>query len=388
MCKMWGHSLIPDKKVKLLMNLKGLMISQTGSKDVSAFTRNVDHRVESLVKRSIDCDLFYMKDHFPIHKQTTASLFMPFWLNTFRKYDFICAHGEGAGQAMLFCRPLLRGPVIYEPHGDPRAESALERQVQSAGKITSPSLRVRIICRMATACADYVITQCNSHTEELIKEGLPPDGVGIVRNGVDLDVFHELPFPDPPEFTFAYAGGFQTWQNMDNLIEAFEKIRDPNIRLLMVGFAKEDVAIKQEFAAKFGQRVKLVDKTDQASLVNMLRSVACFVIPRIKHPALSHAFPTKFIEYASLGRPTMVNDVDETADFVRKYDCGFVSDPSPEAMAKTMEHIASLPVKTLSEMGTRARRMAEENFSWEQIGDDYAELVRSVVARFRGEARL
>jgi glycosyltransferase involved in cell wall biosynthesis len=84
----------------------------------------------------------------------------------------------------------------------------------------------------------------------------------------------------------------------------------------------------------------------------------------------------------------MVNDVDETADFVRKYDCGFVSDPSPEAMAKTMEHIASLPVKTLSEMGNRARRMAEENFSWEQIGDDYAELVRSVVARFRGEARL
>ena len=119
------------------MNLKGLVISQTGSKDISAFTRNVDHRVESLVKRSIDCDLFYMKDHFPIHKQTTASLFMPFWLNTFRKYDFICAHGEGAGQAMLFCRPFLRGPIIYEPHGDPRAESALERQVQSAGKITS-----------------------------------------------------------------------------------------------------------------------------------------------------------------------------------------------------------------------------------------------------------
>ncbi|MGO9567711.1 MAG: glycosyltransferase family 4 protein [Desulfomonilaceae bacterium] len=369
------------------MNLKGLVISQTASKDSSAFTRNVDHRVESLVKRSIDCDLFYMKDHFPIHKQTTASFFMPFWLNTFRKYDFICAHGEGAGQALLFCRPLLNGPIIYEPHGDPLAESALERQVHSAGKITSPSLRVRIVCRMAIACADYVITQCNAHTEELIKEGLPKDHVGIVRNGVDLDVFHELPFPDPPEFAFAYAGGFQTWQNMDNLIEAFERIRDPNIRLLLVGFSKEDAAIKQEFAAKFGDRVKLVDKTDQESLVNILRSAACFVIPRIDHPALRHAFPTKFIEYASLGRPTMVNDVDETADFVRKYDCGFVSDPSPLNMAKTMEDIAKVPVKTLAEMGNRARRMAEENFSWENIGDDYAELVRSQVDRFRQEHR-
>ena len=121
---------------------------------------------------------------------------------------------------------------------------------------------------------------------------------------------------------------------MDNLIEAFERIRDPNIRLLMVGFAKEDAAIKQEFAAKFGHRVKLVDKTDQASLVNLLRSVACFVIPRIKHPALSHAFPTKFIEYASLGRPTMVNDVDETVEFCTKVRLRLRLRPLPGSYGK------------------------------------------------------
>jgi glycosyltransferase involved in cell wall biosynthesis len=371
-----------------LMDLKGLVVSQTASKDSTAFTRNVDHRRAALLKRSIDCDIFYLRDHFPLHKQTTASLFMPLWLKTFRKYDFLCTHGEGAGQAMFFCKPFVDGPIIYEPHGDPLAESALVRQIRSAGKITSPSIRVRIICRMAVACSDYFITQSNSHTEELIRDGLPSGQVGIIRNGVDLDLFRQLPFPDPPEFTFGYAGAFQTWQNIDNLVEAFEQIRDPNIRLLMVGFTKEDAAIKRDFAVKFGDRVKLVDKTDQASLVNILRSVACFVIPRIKHPALNHAFPTKFIEYASLGRPVMVNDVDETADFVRKYNCGFISDPSPEIMAKTMENIARIPVERLAEMGNRARRMAEEHFSWEKIGDDYADLIRTVVARFRSERGL
>ena len=197
-----------------------------------------------------------------------------------------------------------------------------------------------------------------------------------------------FPFPTPQSSLLPTLGGFQTWQNMDNLIEAFEKIRDPNIRLLMVGFAKEDVAIKQEFAAKFGQRVKLVDKTDQASLVNMLRSVACFVIPRIKHPALSHAFPTKFIEYASLGRPTMVNDVDETADFVRKYRLRLRLRPIPGSYGKDDGAHREPSRQNSFRDGTRARRMAKENFSWQQIGDDYAELVRSVVARFRGEARL
>jgi glycosyltransferase involved in cell wall biosynthesis len=113
-----------------------------------------------------------------------------------------------------------------------------------------------------------------------------------------------------------------------------------------------------------------------------LRSVAVFIIPRISHPALRHAFPTKFAEYAAMGRPIMVNDVDETADFVRKYDCGFVSDPSPEAMARTMEEVAKISSETLAEMGNHARSMAEENFSWQKIGDEYATLVRDIVARF------
>jgi glycosyltransferase involved in cell wall biosynthesis len=61
---------------------------------------------------------------------------------------------------------------------------------------------------------------------------------------------------------------------------------------------------------------------------------------------------------------------------------GFVSDPAPEAMARTMEEVAKTPSETLAAMGNRARKMAEENFSWQQIGDEYATLVRNIVARF------
>jgi glycosyltransferase involved in cell wall biosynthesis len=325
-----------------------------------------------------------MKDHLALYKQTSASFFMPFWLKTLRKYDFIYTACEGAGQAMFFCRPFVKGPIIHDIHGDPLAHSALERQIRSGGRIKSPSLRVRIVSWMSIACSDYVITVCEPHTDALIKEGLSEDRVGIIRNGVDLDLFRQLPFPEHPEFTFAYAGAFQTWQNIDNLIEAFERIRNRNIRLLMVGFSEEDLALKKQFAEKFGDRVSLVDRADRLSLMNILKSAAVFIIPRIHHPTIRHAFPTKFAEYAAMGRPIMVNDVDETADFVKQYDCGFVSDPSPTVMAATMEEIAKLPAQTLAEMGERARRMAEENFSWQKIGDAYADLVRTQIARFHG----
>jgi glycosyltransferase involved in cell wall biosynthesis len=367
------------------MNLKGLVISQQTAEDTSAYSNRIHHVSECLAERSIDCDTLYMKEHPLLYKQTTASLFMPLWLGTLREYDFIITHCEGAGQTLFFCRPFVKGPIIHDIHGDPRAHSALERQVQSHGRITTPSLRVRMVAWMTIECSDYIVAQCAPHAEALVREGVPRDSVGIIPNGVDLDMFRQLPFPEHPEFTLAYVGGFQTWQNMDNLVEAFDRVQSPNIKLLMVGFTENDTAVKREFAQKFGDRVKLVDRTDRASLTNLSKSVGCFIIPRIEHPTIRHALPTKFIEYAAMGRPIMVNDVDVTADFVRKYDCGFVSDPSPESMAKTVEDIAKVPVERLSEMGNRARRMAEENFSWKRIGDDYAEMIRSQVARFGRE---
>ena len=363
--------------------LKGLIISQTDSKASHAYTHRVEKLTECLRERSFQCDIFHMKDHALLYKQTTASVFMPLWLGMMRKYDFIYTGCEGAGHAVFFCRPFLRAPIIYDVHGDIPAQSALTRQRASHGRIVTPSPRVRIVCAMAMACSNQIVTVCVPHTKAFIREGIPPERVSMIRNGVDLQLFKQLPFAEKPQFTIGYAGAFQNWQGMENLVGAMEGIDDPRIRLLMIGFERGDEPLKRELAEKFGDRVKLVDRVDRSTLVEMIRDVGVLVIPRFDHPAIRHAFPTKFAEYAAMGRPIMVNDVDETADFVRKYECGFVAHPSPEAMAQTIRQIAETPPAELAAMGERARRMAEENFSWQLIGDEYAAMVTSVVERHR-----
>lgn len=365
------------------MGLTGLVISQADAKDTSAYSHRVDNLSECLEKRGIHCDYLYMEDSPPLNVETAASVFMLLRLRTLRKYDFIYTGCEGSGQSVFFCRPFLRGPIIHDTHDDPVAHSALAREIQSGGHVTTPSLRVKMEASMALACADHVLTVCKPHTEALIREGVPADRLSIIRNGVDLDLFHQLPFPERPRYTFAYIGAFQHWQGIDNLARAFELVTNPHIKLLMVGFSPDDSAVKREFAEKFGSRVELVDRTDRPALVNLVKDVGVLMMSKINHPAVRHAFPTKFAEYAAMGRPVWVNDVDETADFVRQYDCGFVSDPAPQEMARLMEHVAGLSSTDLAEMGSRGRRMAEENFSWSLIGDAYTELVNSVVDRYR-----
>jgi glycosyltransferase involved in cell wall biosynthesis len=46
-----------------------------------------------------------------------------------------------------------------------------------------------------------------------------------------------------------------------------------------------------------------------------------------------------------------------------------------------LEKAAASPREILTGMGLRSRKMAEENFSWPKIGDDYAALVRSLIEK-------
>ncbi len=368
--------------------LKGLIVSIHDHSDRSAYSHRLHSLAACLSDRGISSDFLYMEDNPPLDISTSASVFFPLWINRVKQYDFIHGGDAEAAQALFFTRILLRRPVILDVHGDVNAQSALANEIRTSGRKRSPSLRVKLNYRMAVSCADHFLTVSRYQTEALIEQGIGESRISLVRNGVDLNLFAPSPYTRSTHFKFGYAGGFGHWQAIDLLVEAFALIDDPSARLLVVGFQEQDGPLKQRLRNRFGDRAELFDRTSQVGLVEILRSVSVFVIPRIEHPAIRHAFPTKFAEYAALGRPIMVNDVDETAEFVRKYRCGFVSSPSAEGMARTMTEALKTRVETLREMGNRARTMAEENFAWSAIGDSYVQAVHAVVERFRPPSEL
>lgn len=354
----------------------GIAISQAGKNHDGVYSHRIRKLAECLKKRGIQCDLFYMEDNPPLDIQTSASLFMPLWLPKLRKLDFIYCGDAPAGQILYFCRPFMRTKIILDVHSDEIAQSAQENAAISGGRRQSASLRVKAIHDMSFAVADHFLTVSTHQLATFLQSGMPRERITLVRNGVDLDLFKVLPQEPDPEFTFCYAGGYQRWQNLDILVSALEMYPHPEHRMLFIGFRKQDRAFKRMLLDKFGSRVKLVDFTDQQSLVEMLRSVRILVTGGGPTRARRHCFPTKFAEYAALGRAVLVNDADESADFVREYHCGFVAEPTPEGMARAMEEAAAASYETLVDMGLRARSMAEKVFSWDTIGDDYAQLVR------------
>ncbi|MCX5873317.1 MAG: glycosyltransferase, partial [Deltaproteobacteria bacterium] len=365
--------------VEIILDKTILIISGAEHDSDSAYQYRIKKFAELLEEHSIRCDFLFTPETRPLRKVTTSPLFMPLFLGQLRKYKFIYCGAAFVGQAFYLCFKLFQGVVAVYMHGDDISQSAQANQLRTGNLASGPSLRVKLQYSMTLRSADYILTQSEWHKSDLIKAGVKPDRISVVRNGVDLELFQPLVNTEKPSYTFGYAGEFQSWQGIDDLVSAFEKISNPEISMLLIGFRESNREVKKIFSEKFGPRVKLVDRTDRKTMLNLLGSTSILISPRPNHIASRAAFPVKFAEYAALGRPILVNDVDETADFIRKYDCGFVSSPpNPENLARTMELAASTSPETLIKMGVRSRKMAEENFSWPKIGDDYATLVQSL----------
>jgi glycosyltransferase involved in cell wall biosynthesis len=334
-----------------------------------------------LEQRSIHCDYFFMPDNRPLDTETTSSLFMPLWIHKLRKYDFIYCGAAEAAQALYFCSRFIPGVILLDMHGDPISQSSWKNEVESGGKKRDSALRVSLFHRMSLSAVDYVITQSTYQMEDMIKQGVSQDKISVVRNGVDLDFFSFSPQPDDAPYTFGYIGEFQYWQGIEYFIEALEMMSNRQVRILLVGFRERDTHYKRLFTEKLGTRVKLVDRTDRATMIDLMKSVSIFLSPRPYHIAARAAFSTKFAEYAAIGRPILVSRVDETAEFVERYQCGFLCSPTPVELAKAMDNAAEAPWEILNSMSINARSMAESNFAWEVVGDHYTELVLEIVSR-------
>jgi len=269
-------------------------------------------------------------------------------------------------------------PVLYDVHGDAAAEARLEWSTKRSTYSASAMLTMPYLDRVARRGAKALLVVSQPSKDLYLRLGLPGERLFLVRNGVDLDLFapSEVP-PDGPEGErwIGYAGGTHCWQGLPHLLKEFSALRGSPLRLRVIGFGAGDAALKREFEQKLGARAELWDAMPRERMVGLLRECHALVIPRLPHPAVRVAMPTKFGEYSALGRPVLVNDVDETADLIRKHGSGLVSDWRPGGLRTTLEAFANMPRSELQAMGDRARSLAEQEFAWPVLRAKYLDAV-------------
>ena len=338
---------------------------------------------EGLDSLGIETSLLCLLD-MPVRRPTLLfPLNLPFAWPKIRNFDFIHAIGNLAYIAVLW-KCFHHTPVVYDVDADDLSEAYMHWEAHKSFRTGFWIFQETIMSWIAIRPKDYLITVSLPLQERLVNQrGVPQNRLHIVRNGVDTQMFQPAFGGTDGLFTVCYAGGFQVWQGIDNLVAAGKYLKGESIRIKIVGFHKESMALKAKIAASLGDMVELVNRVSQPELVAHLSKAHFLIIPRIPHSAVEIAFPTKFSEYLSMGKPVIVCDVDETARFVQEYNCGLVSAPTPQALAETIRRAATLTHSELVRMGQNGRHLAETVFDYRVVCRNYAELLH----RWHNEVR-
>ncbi len=341
----------------------------------SAYTHRLEKLFRALQKLAIQTEFVSLQDkHFgrPILAQP---LNLPYLRKKITNCDFIHAGDDAAYVAALW-KPFTKARIIHDVHGDTVSEAQLKWKVSHSLHTGHMFLQSWITNAISFRHADHFLTVSKPMQQWLMAEkNILPHRMCLIRNGVDLELFSPQPYKLTNRFTVCYAGGFQDWQGINTLINAVELLPKNDVLLKIIGFTKRQTTLKSAIAERLGDRVELVDRVSQRGLISQLTDVHVLIIPRFNHPAIKVALPTKFAEYLALGRPVIVCNVDETAHIVRKHRCGLVSEPSPDALAETIQLASNLTQVELEKMGDNGRCMVESEFSWDVIGRKYADFL-------------
>lgn len=352
--------------------MKVLFLSiDRGGPFLSAYEHRLAKLRSTLQAFGIDTKIVNLRQ--PLKRPLLAlPLNLPFIAERLDDFDFIHCGGNAA-YAASFLKPFTSAKIVADVHGDFLDESRMKWEHRHTPSSAFWLVQAKLMDSRAYSAPDFFLVVSKPQASRLVmKEQIEPTKIALVRNGVDLQLFHRHSNGSSHrEFVVCYAGGFQPWQGLDALLKAAELLKRPNIRIRIIGFTARDHALRASISERLGSRVELIDRLSQHELVENLSSADILIIPRPPHPAVHVALPTKFSEYAALGKPLIVCDVDETADLIRDNQCGLVSPPDTDGLADTIIAASELSKRELQCMGDNARALAEREFSWEVIGRNY-----------------
>ncbi len=338
------------------------------------------HRILSLKNglqsHGADTVMLYLGD-LPLKKPFLIS---PLNIPVIRKYledfDFIHAGNTGAAYLMDLARIARKTDtkIIYDVHGN----LAEEAKLNSRGPLDLVNrfhfMQYSIMEKVASKYSDYFAVCSESFKDYYVRKGIKEDRIDVVLNGVNIDLFKPHKKAENETFTITYAGRFQKWQGIGLLLEAAQMLKDEDIRFLVIGL---DSASRKAMEGKYGN-VEFTDFIPGTELIDYLCSSDGLIIPRMSHPALEVAFPTKFAEYIACGVPVIVTDIGDAGRLTRRHRCGIVCDTNARSIADAILKLKNSSSEERKEMGDNGRRLAEDLLDYNKISGNYYNFLKKV----------
>ncbi|HPN96154.1 MAG TPA: glycosyltransferase family 4 protein [Candidatus Moranbacteria bacterium] len=153
------------------------------------------------------------------------------------------------------------------------------------------------------------------------------------------------------------------------MLEAFrETLKKEKVKLIMVGEGKVTGKFKKLFD-ELKENIIVTGKRPFGEVPLYLSSANVLLLPMDDNGIEKARFPMRFGDYLCANRPIISNAVGEVEYYIKKYNCGLAS--SPASSQEFSQNISkALNDRNLSDtIGLNARKLAEGDLNWDNIGE-------------------
>jgi glycosyltransferase involved in cell wall biosynthesis len=302
--------------------------------------------------------------------------FLKFALRSIRlafteRYDVLFATTTPltAGIPGIFARWLRRKPFVFE------VRDLWPELPRAMGVIRNPLVlgAMSVLEWTSYTSAHRLIGLSPGIVEGIERVGVPREKIALVPNGCDFGIFDSAVMPwrpeqvKPSDLLAIFAGTHGVANGLDAVIDAAVELKRrgrDDIKLLLIGQGKLKLCLQSRAQNEGLDNVVFHEPVNKVQLAGLLAATDLGLQILANVPAFYYGTsPNKFFDYIAAGVPVLNNYPGWLKEMIKANGCGFAVEPdSPVAFADALEQAAD-DRKALKVMGTRARELAEREFS-------------------------
>ncbi len=240
--------------------------------------------------------------------------------------------------------------------------------------------RHRVMGQLVRPFVDATLTNTEAGKQSLVAtDGLRPERVMVLENGVDTARFKRFMLPDTskPLVRVGCVANLRPVKNIDGLMRvakvALEKF--PQLVFEVIGDGEQREELEQ-LHSELGLGDRFVLLGSVSDVPNFLRSVDVAILP-----SHSEGMSNALLEYMAAGRAVIATDVGANARLLDAGKCGLVVPPGDcDALVNALGDLLANPLRAAG-YGAAARRRVEAEFSRDAMRKRFEAFYRTLVNR-------
>jgi glycosyltransferase involved in cell wall biosynthesis len=228
--------------------------------------------------------------------------------------------------------------------------------------------------------ARRIVTNSRQMRDLLIKANVDAGKIGVVINGVGLNLFTptgETRRPVPAgAIVIGFSGSLKAWHGVEFLCDAFRQIADdPRVHLLVVGDGPQRKAV-EALRAEMPDRVTFAGAHPLEDMPAWMRGMDIAVAP---YPPMDNFYfsPLKVLDAMACGIANVASDIGQVSELLRDGETGLLVPPGDAAaLAGALRKLANDP-QLRARLGEAGLREAREHHDWQARAADIVEFAMS-----------